>query len=635
VIILKRLSLLKIKKVFFYKTLFGAVSICVGFSFYLNKDQTFSDKLNQLVIENVEQSNKKLDSVAFYIKNSNKVKAIHFYESARVNFKLIEFYLEFHFPYLSKYFINSALVSKAEYEYAYKTIAPHGFQVIESYLYSNTIDNSIQIGFEIELLQKSLNSIASKAKSKYTMVATTVDMQRFEIIRIMSLYLNGYDCTINKRNLEEIKIILLGFEKTISLMEIDERYKIQSLKLLIQSQKYIIKNSEYDTFNRLEFITTCLIPLYESLYNLYQEDEKNIQTSYAINIRRKKFYDEKWLNVKYFSVVLRDSLLVDKQAELGKLLFFDPILSGNNQRACASCHNPKYGFGSNVDFNLEFSSNEKLKRNTPSLFNVLFQKSFFVDGRSLQLEDQVSDVLTNHKEMFSTPTDVVKKLQLSNEYKSYFKLAFENTQDTSITYYAILKSIAEFERKLITLNSRFDKYLLGEKKQLSYDEIQGYTIFSGKALCGSCHFFPLFNGLTPPFYSDNEFEVVGTPANKQNSKLATDSGRYKISKNKIHLNAYKTPSIRNISKTAPYMHNGVYTTVDEVIEFYRKGGGKGFGLNVTNQTLPFDSLQLSNKEILQLKKFILTLNDSTLNVKVPKTLPFIKGYENRKIGGNY
>lgn len=634
-IIRKHLNLLKIKRNFVYKVIFAVLIVGVGFSFYLNKDQTFSDRLNQLVIENVKLSNEKLDSVALYIKSNNRKKAIHFYESARYNYKYVEFYLEYHFPFLSKYYLNSALVNKAEYELAYKTIAPHGFQIIESYLYSTEMDTTIQIGFEIELLKKSFNSIETKVNGKYTKVATTIDMLRFEIVRIMSLYLNGYDCTINKRNLEEVKTILIGFENTISLMEMGEKQKKATLFLIRNCRNYLDKNTEYESFNRLEYIISYLIPLYEELYNLYQGDEKKLQTSYAINIRRKKFYDEKWLNKNYFSVVLRDSLLVSKQVELGKLLFFDPILSGNNERACASCHNPKYGFGGNVDFNLEFSSNQKLKRNTPSLLNVLFQKSFFVDGRSLQLEDQVSNVLTNHNEMFSTPLDVVKKLQLSNEYKSYFKSAFENTQDTAITYYAVLKSIAEFERKLITLNSRFDKYLRGEKKQLSYDEIQGYTIFSGKALCGSCHFFPLFNGLTPPFYSDNEFEVIGTPENKLNTKLSSDSGRYKVSNNKIHLGAFKTPGIRNISKTAPYMHNGVYDNLDEIIEFYRKGGGKGVGLNIDNQTLPFDSLQLNKSEILQLKKFILTLNDSSIVIKNPKTLPFIKGYENRKVGGNY
>lgn len=633
--IARQLSLLKTNKGFLSKSLFAVIIIFFWYSFRYNYNQSFSDKLNRNVIENVKLIDEKLDSIAFYLKTKNKSRAVLLYESSRNNYKLVEFYLEYHFPFLSKYYLNSALVNKAEYEFAYKTFAPHGFQIIESYLYSNQTDTTVNIAFEIELLRRSFNNITSKVNGKFTKQATGVDMFRFEIVRIMSLYLNGYDCTINKRNLIEIKSILLGFEQTISFMEKPEKEKNSCSKLIKLSQAYLAKNHHYDSFNRLEFIVDYLKPLYEKLFDLYEDEDKKTETYYAINIRRKLFYDEKWLNIKYFSVVLKDSLLVKKQAQLGKLLFFDPILSGNNQRACASCHKPDYAFASNVDFNLEFNSNEKLKRNSPSLINVLFQKSFFTDGRSLQLEDQASDVLNNHKEMFSTPEDIVKKLRLSGEYKSYFNDAFVNTQDTAITYYAVLKSLAEFERTLIALNSRFDKYIRGDKKQLNTDEINGYTIFAGKGLCGSCHFFPLFNGLTPPFYSDNEFEVIGTPLNKQNKTLSPDSGRYSVSKNQIHLFAFKTPGIRNISKTAPYMHNGAYTTLDEVIEFYKKGGGKGLGLTIENQTLPFDSLQLTSSEIMQLKKFVLSLNDSSLSVKAPKTLPNIKGYENRKIGGNY
>ncbi len=635
-IILKHFSLLKINKIVVYKVFFVSVILFVALSFSVTKDQDFSDKLTNFIIEKVKLSSINIDSVSYYIKTSNnKKKAIKFYELARNNYKQVEFYLEYHFPFQSKYFLNSALVNKAEYEYGFKTFMPHGFQVIESYLYAPFTDSTIQINYELDLLKNNFNSIETKTKSRFTKSATTVDMLRFELVRIMALYLNGYDCTLNKQNLQETKYIMFGFENVIELNEVNEKEKTTILKLIHSANNYLTKNFDYDSFNRLEFIVNYLKPLYEALYNLYEDNEKLLQTNYAINIRRQKFYDEKWLNKDYFSVVLKDSLLVNNQIALGKLLFFDPILSGNNQRACASCHNPNYGFGSNIDFNVEFSSTQKLKRNTPSLLNAVFQKSFFLDGRSLQLEDQASDVLTNHKEMFATPQELVKKLQLSSEYIAYFKKAFANTQDTAITYYAVLKSISEFERTLVTLNSRFDKYLRGNLKQLTADEIKGYSIFSGKALCGSCHFFPLFNGITPPFYSDNEFEVIGTPSTKQNNKLANDSGRYKISKNPIHLSAYKTPGIRNISKTAPYMHNGVYTTIDEIIDFYKKGGGKGFGITISNQTLPFDSLQLSLTEVSQLKKFILSLNDSSLVIKAPKLLPYIKGYESRKIGGNY
>ena len=361
------------------------------------------------------------------------------------------------------------------------------------------------------------------------------------------------------------------------------------------------------------------------------------KTTSAINIRDEKFYGSNWLNNNYFSIILKDSLLLKKQIELGSLLFFDPILSGNNQRACASCHQPSKAFANNNQFDLAFNNTDKLLRNTPSLLNSLYQKAFFQDGRSLQIEDQASDVLLNHKEMFSTPEEIVNKLKKSQEYRNLFKQAFINSEDTSITYYAILKSIGEYEKTLISLNSRFDKYLRGDKTQLNIDEIRGYTIFSGKALCGSCHFFPLFNGTVPPFYNDNEYEVIGVPKDSLNETMELDSGRYLISRNPIHLYSFKTPSIRNIDKSAPYMHNGIYESIDQVIEFYKRGGGSGLKLDIPNQTLPFDSLQLNKTEISNLKKFLLTLTDNQFAPRIPKKLPHveIKGFEERKVGGNY
>src|SRR6185436_3817525 len=110
---------------------------------------------------------------------------------------------------------------------------------------------------------------------------------------------------------------------------------------------------------------------------------------------------------------------------------------------------------------------------------------------------------------------------------------------------------------LVSFNSRFDKYLRGDFKQLNKREINGYNLFAGKALCGSCHFFPLFNGTVPPFYNESEFEVIGTPSDSTGLKLDDDVGRYAVTNINEQKNAFKTPSVRNIDLTAPYMHNGI------------------------------------------------------------------------------
>src|SRR6218665_246468 len=637
----KQLSLLRINKFTVLTFVFTAVALSAVLSAFTEKEETaIPEKINAAVIANVSEIISRLDSIGrlFSADTLNRQECKKQYEAARKAYKEIEFYTEYQFPFHSKYYINAALVSKAEAEYNYKTFFPHGFQVLESIIYTEDVDSAINNKYELALLRQSFEYIKDKSRGKHFKPSTSVDMLRFEIIRIMSLYLSGYDCTINKQNLTETKSILEGLRKTIALYPgNDDASQAKCRQLILAATSYLDKNNDYDTFNRLYFITHYLKPLYEGLYNFYDRDAQTEKTNYAVNIRQQKFYGPAWLNTSYFSVVLKDSNLVNQQAKLGELLFFDPLLSGNNQRACASCHQPEHAFAGNTAFSSSFLPEEKLKRNTPSLLNAVFQKSFFYDGRSLQLEDQVSDVLGNHAEMFSDPKDIVYKLKQSPQYKRLFKTAFGNTEDTAITYYGVLKSISEYERKMIALNSRFDKYLRGDEKQLTAEEIAGYAVFSGKALCGSCHFFPLFNGVPPPFYSDNEFEVIGVPKDTSNRETDTDQGRLVISKNKIHAGAFKTMGIRNIDKTAPYMHNGIYTTLDEVIDFYKKGGGAGLGLTVENQTLPFDSLQLSDTETANLKKFLLTLTDNTFHPVIPKKLPVvnIKGLEARKAGGSY
>lgn len=630
---------LNTKKASVIRTLFGAVLLATLFSSFTERDETtIAPRMNQRVQAHLAEIIQCLDSLeASLSENAGHTASQAYYVKARRLFKEIEYYTEYHFSFHSKQFINAPLVQKAEYEYNYKTFVPHGFQIIESVLYSSETDSLINIKHELALLKQTLTYVSEKSRDKQFKNPTVVDMLRFELLRIMSLYLNGYDCTVNKQNLPEINSILSGMEHTLLLLPAGNADKTACSTIIKRAGEYLSKHPDYDRFDRLYFITRFLKPLYEGLYNFYDEEARKETTNYAVNIRRKTFYDKNWFNKNYFSVVLKDSALVSKQAELGRFLFFDPVLSGNNQRACASCHDPKHAFGGSMDFNQSFGADNHLKRNTPSLLNALFQKAFFTDGKSLQLEDQVSEVLTSHQEMFSSPEQVVYKLRQSPGYKALFQKAFLHSEDTAITYYGLLKALSEYERTLVSLNSRFDQYIRGDHTQLSPDEIKGYSIFSGKALCGSCHFFPLFNGLTPPFYNDQEFEVIGVPKNKLNKELDADSGRYHISKNRIHLASFKTPGIRNLDLTGPYMHNGIYQTIDEVIDFYKKGGGAGLGFEVGNQTLPFDSLQLSTQETMQLKKFLLSLTDRPVKNPAPASLPQIniKELKNRKIGGVY
>lgn len=151
----------------------------------------------------------------------------------------------------------------------------------------------------------------------------------------------------------------------------------------------------------------------------------------------------------------------------------------------------------------------------------------------------------------------------------------------------------------------------GDSSTMNGTEVNGFNLFMGKAKCGTCHFMPSFNGTVLPTFTSSESEVIGVPETKEGKKLDSDPGRFGVYEIDNLKNAFKTPSIRNIAVTAPYMHNGVFATLEEVVDFYDKGGGKGIGLNVENQTLPGDSLALTETEKKALIAFMRSLTDSS------------------------
>jgi cytochrome c peroxidase len=165
---------------------------------------------------------------------------------------------------------------------------------------------------------------------------------------------------------------------------------------------------------------------------------------------------------------------------------------------------------------------------------------------------------------------------------------------------------------LSPFNSPFDKYIAGDKNALTKQQIRGFNLFMGKAQCGTCHYAPVFNGLIPPLYKRTEFEILGTTKNTdfKNPELDADSGRYTTFPTKYYMGAFKTPTVRNIARTAPYMHNGAFATLEQVLEFYNKGGGVGLGLNVPMQTLSPKPLQLDSSEVNDIISFLHSLTDS-------------------------
>jgi cytochrome c peroxidase len=237
------------------------------------------------------------------------------------------------------------------------------------------------------------------------------------------------------------------------------------------------------------------------------------------------------------------------------------------------------------------------------LLYAAFQYRQFWDGKAESLQSQVKTVLFNVQEMNADSQMIVRHLQQDPIYRTL----------TSIDQMA--ECMAAFVRSLNPRNSRFDKYIQGKGSALSATEIKGFNLFMGKAQCGTCHFAPLFNGLTPPLYDRTEFEVLGTTRTDDllHPVADPDLGRYPLFPMEYYKQAFKTPTVRNTAATAPYMHNGAFKTLEAVIEFYNQGGAAGLKLPITNQTLSPVPLHLTPDEAASIVSFIHTLDDAEPN----------------------
>jgi len=301
-----------------------------------------------------------------------------------------------------------------------------------------------------------------------------------------------------------------------------------------------------------------------------------------------------------------------QEIDLGRYLFFDPALSGDGTISCATCHDPKKGFSDGLATSIG-SDNHKLKRGAPSLWNVAYLKKLFWDGRASTLEEQMQGPLFAKEEMNNTPENLISTLNAIEEYKQMFAEAFPKKDENSkIELNEIYKSLAAFQSSLISLNSKYDRYAHGYHDALNENEIAGMNIFrSFVARCAECH--------TPPLFTNQQFAVIGSP---EPNGLPLDAGAAIPMKDSTLRGAFKVPSLRNIEKTAPYMHSGNFKTLRQTVEFYTKGRGHAVpeGENLIIHWHIWEP-KLSDTELDRLVDFLKTLTDETFTPKIPEKLP--------------
>ena len=339
-----------------------------------------------------------------------------------------------------------------------------------------------------------------------------------------------------------------------------------------------------------------------------------------------------------------------EKSELGRLLFWDPIVGGERDVACVTCHHPGLGYGDGIDLAIGVNGSglgpertentggldlnepiERVPRNAPTILNSAYngltssngydplESPMFWDSRFNSLETQCQKPPESRSEMAGDAyaaedamDSIALRLATIPEYVQLFTDVFGPNDPVTVENYA--KAVADFERTIVSTNSPYDQYLAGDLSALTDDQKNGLILFNGKARCSNCHFGPML--------SDYDFHAIGIPENPESPHFPADSGKFNEFK-------FRTPTLRNASLTGPYMHNGMMATIKDVVEFMNEGVSQND--NVTANMLASDMtpLGLTEKEIDQIVAFIESLTDEDFDQIVPESVP--SGLE---VGGN-
>jgi len=532
------------------------------------------------------------------------IAARHALMDCRDQYKKIESFLEYFFRSSATIYNRPPKFEAEEGGMEYQS--PAGLQLIESLLYAPAIDKR-QLLLQAQAVESSaadLPALLYDLRADDRQLLASLDV---ELIRIMALDITGYEAPYLQTGIWESAVALqsLSFQLQPYLRPGEPRS--DSLRNLLDKAIAITSGSAstsrtnptsrtttsptttFDAFDRLSFFTTAALPLQRQLRLFIRERGLQLKTSKALNVDAPDIFSPDALLPDQFPGAEQE---IAALAHLGEKLFSDPSLSGTGRKSCASCHDPGKMFTDGLPVSIALDGHHLLDRNAPTLLYSGFQYNQFWDGRAHSLEEQITTVLHDPREMGADTASL--------------------RQVTGLETCTIVAAIAAYVRTLHPMNSAFDKYIRGNRQALNAREKRGANLFMGKAQCATCHFIPLFNGLIPPDYAMTEFEVLGSTSTDRldHPHLSRDPGRYRQYPFPFFKGAFKTPTVRNAALTGPYMHNGAFRDLNRLMDFYNKGGGAGLGLPVPDQTLPASPLHLSPGEIGDIILFIRSLTDS-------------------------
>ncbi|HTE44989.1 MAG TPA: cytochrome c peroxidase [Gemmatimonadaceae bacterium] len=550
------------------------------------------------------------------------------YRSSRLAYKRVEALLAYYSP--TTVAILNGPAEEGSVDDAPQPLGRQGaFQTIEAAVAdSNQLDHDLNGARQAaQSMRRSLSAFRTATALLDVSDTAALDAARLELARATTLGLAGFDLNEPGSAILESAESLEGLRATLVALQFtqrDERTLAAARAIdgtLSAAIRELRGDPNFERLDRLRFISRFATPAANAILaarRLVDPAEVHARRSWrpssASPFSRGAFDASAY--APEYAPTPSEALLA-----LGKRLFNDVNLSGPRTRACASCHVEGRGFTDGLRHQAPLTAgpnhaSSPTLRNTPTLWNVALQPFLFADQRAGYLEDQVGAVLASAGEMGSSGALAAERVQSDTSYRSLLapvSVATPSGSTAMATERTIRIALAVYLRSLVGLNSRFDRAVQGDSSAMSESERRGFTLFMGKAHCGNCHFAPLFNGVMPPDFVRSELEIIGVPGTDaaRGALVDDDSGRAHVDGLGVHAHAFKVPTLRNVALTAPYMHNGVFATLEAVVDFYNRGGGTGIGERLPAQTLSPRRLGLTVDERRDLVAFLKALTDSS------------------------
>lgn len=480
---------------------------------------------------------------------------------------------------------------------AIKKLEPFGYQVLEELLAEKPFPRETFTKVQ-KLTVNRLQFIHHNAHLRMK-PHNVLWMWRDAIVRIATMGITGFDSPVFANSLAESRWVYQSIDSLVHFFQ--PQFSNQALR---QQWQQSIKNAQlqlaadFDSFDRYRFIKECVHPQLALWVETANDWKVDFPFALAMQNNATSLFTDSTFNINYFADYHQDNASKAKAA-LGRKLFHDVRLSSKQHMSCATCHQADKAFTDGL------ANFPQQKRNTPTLLYAGLQQGFFYDKRAGSLEGQIVKVVENANEFHTNLEHVENVVMSDTSYESAFNQLYDKADNNAIRH-----ALATYIRTLAPFNSPFDRNINNEENTLSRQAIKGFNLFMGKASCATCHFPPVFNGTVPPAFKESELEHLGVPARGEDStQIDEDLGRYHVFETPERQHFFKTPTVRNISATGPYMHNGVYDNLWQVMHFYQNGGGNGMGMKQAYQTLPDANLQLTPEEMAAIIVFMRSLID--------------------------